>query len=39
MKPVDDIACAHRFCAVSRWLPANKAVFFHYNDPGLHRIP
>jgi len=28
------------FCAVSTWLPANKAVIFDYlSYPGLRRIP
>ena len=27
-KPVYDIALAPKFCVASRWLPANKSVFF-----------
>jgi len=39
-KPVYDVTFAPRFCAVGRWLPANKAVIFDYfSDPGWRRIP
>jgi len=38
-EPVYDVTFSLRVCAVSRWLPANKAVIFDYlRDPALHRI-
>ena len=38
-KPANDVTFAPRFCVVSRWLPANKAVIFDYvSDPGLRRF-
>ena len=39
-KPVYAVTFISRYCVISRWLPANKAVIFYYlSDPGLRRIP